>query len=50
MNNEIIQNLAYDTCDDFQHVNLYFHKFSFHHFDDKLNFKVKKFLSFTMTS
>jgi hypothetical protein len=34
---EIIQNIAYDNYDDFQHANfIIFHKFSFHYFQDYL--------------
>jgi hypothetical protein len=36
MSREIIQNVAYDNYDYFQHVNFVFHKFSFHYFEDYL--------------
>jgi len=34
MSSEIIQNVAYDNYDDFQHVSPYFHKISFHYNED----------------
>jgi hypothetical protein len=37
MSSEIIQNVAYDNYDDFQHVKRHiFQKFSFHYFEDSL--------------
>ncbi len=39
MNSEIIQNAAYDNYDDFQHDN-FFHKISFHYFEDYLMTKL----------
>jgi hypothetical protein len=37
INDEIISGVAYDNCDDFQHVKVsYFHKISFHYFGDYL--------------
>jgi hypothetical protein len=41
MRSEIIQNVAYDNYDDFQHVNFIFHKFSLHYFEDYLMMKLK---------
>jgi hypothetical protein len=41
MSSEIIQNVAYDNYDDFQHVNfIYPHKKSFHYFEDYLMTKL----------
>jgi hypothetical protein len=41
MSNEIIQSVAYDNYDDFQHVKTsYFHKISFHYFQDYLTKKL----------
>jgi hypothetical protein len=43
MSSEIIQNVvAYDNYDDFQHVKIfhYFHKISFHYFEDYLMMKL----------
>jgi hypothetical protein len=40
MSREIIQSVAYDNYDDFQHVNFVFHKFSFHYFEDYLMTKL----------
>jgi len=36
MSSEIIQNVASNNCHDFQDVNSYFHKTSFHYFEDYL--------------
>jgi hypothetical protein len=46
MSNEIIQSVAYDNYDDFQHVKfIYIHNKSVHYFEDyflmKLSFKVR---------
>jgi len=41
MSGEIIQSVAYDNCDDFQHSSTwYFHKFSFYYFEDYLMMKL----------
>jgi len=45
MSSEIIQNVAYDTYDDFQHINfIFFPEFSFHYFvrlfNDKIDLRV----------
>jgi hypothetical protein len=41
MSREIIENIAYDNYDDFQHVNfIIFHKISFHYFEDYLMMKL----------
>jgi len=40
MNSEIIESVAYDNYDDFQHVNFNFHKISFHYFEDYLMTKL----------
>jgi hypothetical protein len=41
MSSEIIQSVAYDKYDDFQHVNLiFFTKFQFHYFEDYLMTKL----------
>jgi hypothetical protein len=40
MSSEIIQSVAFDSYDDFQHVNVIFHKFSFHYFEDYLMIKL----------
>jgi hypothetical protein len=34
MSSEIIQSVAYDNYDDFQHVNFILHKISFHYFEN----------------
>jgi len=36
MSSEIIQSVAYDNYDNFQHATSYFHKKSFHYFDNYL--------------
>jgi hypothetical protein len=41
MSSEIIQSVAYDNYDDFQHVNfIFFTKISFHYFEDYLMTKL----------
>jgi hypothetical protein len=40
MTNEIIESVAYDNYDDFQHVNLIFHKISFHYFENNIMTKL----------
>jgi hypothetical protein len=40
MSSEIIQNVAYDNYDDFQHVNFLFPQISFHYFEDYLMTKL----------
>jgi hypothetical protein len=41
MRSEIIQSVAYDNYDDFQHVNLIFSQnFIFHYFEDYLMMKL----------
>jgi hypothetical protein len=40
MSQEIIQSVAYDNYDDFQHVNIIFHKISFQNFEDYLMTKL----------
>jgi hypothetical protein len=40
MSREIIQNVAYDNYDDFHHSTSYFHKISFHYFEDYLMMKL----------
>jgi hypothetical protein len=40
MSGEIIQGVAYDNYDDFQHTSIwYFHKISFYYFEDYLMMK-----------
>jgi hypothetical protein len=40
MSSKIIQNVAYDNDDDFQHVNFIFSQISLHYFEDYLMMKL----------
>ncbi len=40
MSSEIIQGVAYDNYDDFHMSTSYFHKISFHYFEDYLMMKL----------
>jgi hypothetical protein len=40
MSSEIIQSVAYDNYDNFKHVDVIFHKISFHYFEDYLMTKL----------
>jgi hypothetical protein len=40
MSNEIIQSVAYDNYDDFNMSTSYFHKISFHYYEDYLMTKL----------